>query len=168
MKALEPFTPQCLQATRKKPPPMPTAPCAPQRAHRRRSDDSCGTKPPVEIRPPPALSGHALRRQGPGRTNPTAPAWFAVTLTPTTAFGAQIRDVGVPPVMSLQSASASQTKKGSCPDQPQGRYIGGPALRTPPPGRAPVPSAQARRTTLCCTRVRSCPSAQSGDLLGNG
>src|SRR5918992_3613728 len=68
---------RCPRTTRKKSPPVPTAPCAPRRAHRRRSDDSCGTKPPNERRPVPVSSGDAQTKCA-ARTGLTALVWSDV------------------------------------------------------------------------------------------
>src|SRR5215213_10951195 len=49
-----------LHATRKKSAPGPTTLCAPNRAHQRRSDEPCGTRPPDAARHPlPASSADA-------------------------------------------------------------------------------------------------------------
>src|SRR5215218_5542518 len=105
-----------LHATRKKSAPGPTTLCAPNRAHQRRSDEPCGTRPPDAARHPLPASSADAQTKRPARTVPREPVWFFGSLTPTTVSVSQIPDVYASLGRLLPAASASQTNRESSAD----------------------------------------------------
>jgi hypothetical protein len=155
-------------ATRRKSAPEPTTPCAPRRAHRRRSDELCATKPPEAAGHPLLASSGNARIRSPTKTAPTVPGWSFGSPYPTTASASRIPGAYASPGRSPPAASHHEptedllrigvevdTQEGLGFEPPLRDHGSGPSARArrATPWSTTRPSR--RRSPLCAPRSRT-------------